>query len=113
MAMAENVDRNPAGKVEQLTTALIPYSRTRAAHRNKTSRGIVGNHYLIKIGACYGGMLNGHCNSPEREHRPVMAGDGRIVGAVLTLALPPCDNFLQSQPTPCRCLHGCDTKHRQ
>jgi hypothetical protein len=58
--MAQHVDGDAAGEIDELATGLIPHPGTCTAHRNETGRRIVGNHYLVEIGTLHGGLLNGH-----------------------------------------------------
>jgi hypothetical protein len=92
--VAQYVNGNPAGEVDQLATGLVPNAGTGATHRNEGGRRIVGNHYLIEIGAFYRSVLNGHRSLLKRNTRLKLASDGGIVRTVFSPALPPSDNFL-------------------
>ncbi|MNM93439.1 hypothetical protein D3C81_1058130 [compost metagenome] len=70
MRVTQYVDGNPAGEVDQLATGLVPNAGTGATHRNECGRRIVGNHYLIEIGALYRSVLNGHRSLLKRKHSP-------------------------------------------
>ncbi|MNZ65221.1 hypothetical protein D3C78_834080 [compost metagenome] len=70
MRVAQYVNGNPAGEVDQLATGLVPDAGTGATHRNECGRRIVGNHYLIEIGALYRSVLNGHRSLLKRKHSP-------------------------------------------
>src|SRR5690606_27748668 len=60
MGMAQDVHSDTASQVNQLSPALIPYSRTLAAHRNKGSWSESGNDDLVEIGTFYRGVRGGH-----------------------------------------------------
>src|SRR5690606_2112553 len=60
VAVAQGVDGDAAGEVQQLSTALIPDARTQAAHRHERRGGGVGNHERIEIGALNRRGLSGH-----------------------------------------------------
>jgi hypothetical protein len=92
--MAQYVNGNPAGEVDQLAARLVPDTGTGATHRNESGRRIVGNHYLVKIGAFYRSVLNGHRSLLMRNTRLKLASDEGIVRTVFSPALPPSDNFL-------------------
>ncbi len=106
MGMTEGVDGDAAGKVDQLAARLVPDTGAFAANRNEGGRGVVGNHYLIEIGALH--MRSGH-----RGLLPRAAIDERIVGTDWQPALPPCDNFLQRQHGASRGLQKSDRKRRE
>jgi hypothetical protein len=92
--MAQYVNGNPAGEVDQLAARLVPDTGTGATHRNESGWRVVGNHYLVEIGAFYRSVLNGHRSLLKRNARLKLASDGGIVRTVFSPALPPSDNFL-------------------
>jgi hypothetical protein len=94
MRVAQYVYGNPAGEVDQLATGLVPNAGTGATHWNESGRRVVGNHYLVEIGALYRSVLNGHRSLLKRNTRLKLASDGGIVRTVFSPALPPSDNFL-------------------
>jgi hypothetical protein len=94
MRVAQYVNGNPAGEVDQLAARLVPNAGTGATHRDECGRRIVGNHYLVEIGALYRSVLNGHRSLLMRNTRRELASLVRIVRTVFSPALPPSDNFL-------------------
>jgi hypothetical protein len=92
--MAQYVNGNPAGEVDQLATGLVPDAGTGATYRNESGRRVVGNHYLVEIGAFYRSVLNGHRSLLKRNTRLKLASLVRIVRTVFSPALSPSDNFL-------------------
>ncbi|KAF1023951.1 MAG: hypothetical protein GAK37_03202 [Pseudomonas sp.] len=94
MGMAQYVDRDAAGKVNQLAPRLVPHARTLATHGNERGRCVVGNHDLVEIGTLHRGLLNGHRSLLKRNACLELAGDAGIVRTVLGAALSPSDNFL-------------------
>ncbi|MDT4815155.1 hypothetical protein FQZ97_481770 [compost metagenome] len=62
--VAQGVHGDAAGEVDQLSTALVPDSRTFATHRNEGGGRVVGHHVLVEIGALHRLVLNGHRSSP-------------------------------------------------
>ena len=120
VAVTQHVDGDAAGEVDQLSTTLIPDSRTQAAHGDEGSRGVVGDHELIEIGALHRIVLNGHQSSPDEKYRPQRGdeapettGDARIVGTESGSALSPCDNFLQRHPRFSAGFRPSDRKRRK
>ena len=120
VAVAEHVNGDTAGEIDQLATALIPDSRTQAAHGDEGSRGVVGDHELVEVGALHRIVLNGHQSSPDEKYRPLAdgktpetTGNARIVGTELGPALSPCDNFLQRHPGFSTGFRRSDRKRRK
>src|SRR5690554_3437089 len=64
MTMPKTIHRNSACQIDQLATALIPYSRTFSAHGNEACRGIIGYHDPVKVSPLHAGLLHRHPDSP-------------------------------------------------
>lgn len=94
VGVAQYVDRDAAGKVDQLATRLVPHAGTFATHGDEGSRCIVGHHHLVEIGTLHRGLLNGHRSLLKRNACLELAGDAGIVRTVFSAALSPSDNFL-------------------
>jgi hypothetical protein len=92
--VAQHVDRDAAGEIDQFTTRLIPDAGTLAAYGNERCGGVVGDHHLVKIGTLHRNLLNGHRSLLKRNTRLKLASDEGIVRTVFSPALPPSDNFL-------------------
>ncbi|MNM70280.1 hypothetical protein D3C81_819060 [compost metagenome] len=95
VAVAQGVDRDATGKVDQLATRLVPDAGTLASHRNEGRRRIVGDHDLVEIGTLHRGLLNGHLSLLKRNAGLEVASDGGIVRTDPRLSLRPSDNLLQ------------------
>jgi hypothetical protein len=78
VAVAQYVDRDAAGEVDQLATRLVPDAGTLATHRNEGGRRIVGNHDLVEIGTLHRGLLNGHRSLLKRNAGLEVASDGGL-----------------------------------
>ncbi|MCY1444512.1 hypothetical protein D9M71_609900 [compost metagenome] len=92
--MAQHVYGNPAREVDQLAARLIPDSGARTTNGDKGRRCVIGNHYLVEIGALHRSLLNGHRSLLKRNACLELASDGGIVRTDRRLTLPPSDNFL-------------------
>ncbi|MNF83817.1 hypothetical protein D3C84_661500 [compost metagenome] len=94
VCMAQHVYGNPAREVDQLAARLIPDSGARTTNGDKGRRCVIGNHYLVEIGALHRSLLNGHRSLLKRNACLKLASDGGIVRTDRRPALSPSDNFL-------------------
>ncbi|UGA40916.1 hypothetical protein JOS77_02310 [Chromobacterium haemolyticum] len=51
--MAQRVDGDAAGEIDEFAAALVPYAGTQALDRDETGRAVIGDHDLVEIGARY------------------------------------------------------------